>query len=306
MNRLSRRDFLLAASAFTTTVACNAPRSSEKSPNNSSTGGFVALEWVYVENLLALGIQPQGIADIEGYQKYVNIPVKLAEQVTDVGTRQEPSLEAIAQLNPQMIFGTQLRHEPISKTLSAIAPTQLFNPYPEPGELDQLQEMEQTFLAIADASKTSDKGKTAIEQMRATLDRAAKTLKAKGASDRPILLGQFVGNAQLRLFTDNSLAMRTLANMGLKNAWNGKLDRYGFNTVWVEALPAVQQAHFLYIAPENDPNFRQLQNNPIWKGLEFVKENRVSSLGSDTWLFGGPLSAQILAEKAVAALGKKQ
>lgn len=175
-----------------------------------------------------------------------NLKVNYGE--TTVGTRQEPSLEAIAKLKPQMIFGTKLRHEPIYDTLTSIAPTKLFNPYPEPGE-DQLQEMEQTFQALADATKTRDKGKTVLDQMRETFDRSAETLKAAGASDRPILLGQFVGNApQLRLFTDNSMAMRILAKMGLKNAWNGKFDRYGFNTVWVEALPAVQKASFLYIA----------------------------------------------------------
>lgn len=305
MNRLSRRDFLLAATTFTVAVACNAP-TTEQSSNDRPAGGFVALEWVYVEDLLALGIQPSGVADIKGYQNYVNIPVKLAQNVTDVGTRQEPSLEAIAKLKPQMIFGTKLRHEPIYDTLTSIAPTNLFNPYPEPGE-DQLQEMEQTFLAIADATKTRDKGENVLKQMRETFDRAAETLKAAGATDRPILLGQFVGNApQLRLFTDNSMAMRILAKMGLKNAWNGKFDRYGFNTVWVEALPAVKKANFLYVAEENDTDFQQLQNNPIWKGLEFVKENRVFPLGSETWLFGGPLSAQVLVEKVVAALGKKQ
>src|SRR5690242_17122902 len=33
----------------------------------------VALEWTYVEDLLALGVQPVGIADIEGYKAWVKI-----------------------------------------------------------------------------------------------------------------------------------------------------------------------------------------------------------------------------------------
>jgi ferric hydroxamate transport system substrate-binding protein len=85
---------------------------------------------VYAENLLALGIQPVGVADIRGYQKYVNVQPSLAESVVDIGTRQEPSLEAIAQLKPDLILGVELRHQTIYDTLSAIAPTLLFNPYP--------------------------------------------------------------------------------------------------------------------------------------------------------------------------------
>ena len=32
---------------------------------------IVALEWTYVEDLLALGLQPIGVADIEGYHDWV-------------------------------------------------------------------------------------------------------------------------------------------------------------------------------------------------------------------------------------------
>ncbi|MGG6266598.1 ABC transporter substrate-binding protein [Leptolyngbya sp. AN03gr2] len=296
MNYYNRRNFLLTAIATALATGCQS-RSIQ-----SERQGFVALEWVYAENLLALGIPPKGVADIRGYQQYVNIPTELNPNTTDVGTRQEPSLEAIASLNPQIIFGTQLRHEAIYQDLSKITSTKLYNPYPEPGQLDQFKEMEQTFLSIAELTNQRSQGDRVLAQLSDRLAQAAKS----SSSDRPILLGQFLGNTpQLRLFTDNSMAMRTLNQMGLKNAWKGKLDRYGFNTVWIEALPAVQQAHFLYVAPENDAEFNKLQNNPIWQGLEFVRENRVTSLGSDTWLFGGALSAQIIIEKVVTALTKK-
>jgi ferric hydroxamate transport system substrate-binding protein len=295
----SRRNFLLAASAAVIAAGCQS-----RSPN-SNRQGFVALEWVYAENLLALSILPKGVADIRGYQQYVNIPTPLDPNTTDVGTRQEPSLEAIASLNPEIIFGTQLRHETIYQDLSKIASTKLYNPYPEPGQLDQFQEMEQTFLAIAELTNRRSQGEQVLAQLRDRLAQASKSLSS--VANRPILLGQFLGNTpQLRLFTDNAMAMGLLNQMNLKNAWTGKPDRYGFNTVWIEALPAVQQAHFLYVAPENDAEFNKLQNNPVWQGLEFVRENRVTSLGSDTWLFGGALSAQIIVERVTAALTKKQ
>lgn len=46
---------------------------------------IVALEWTYVEALLALGIQPIGVADIAGYNDWVKVPIALDPVVVDVG-----------------------------------------------------------------------------------------------------------------------------------------------------------------------------------------------------------------------------
>ena len=73
----------------------------------------VVLEWTYAEDLLALGIQPVGVADVAGYEAWVNVEPELGDDVVDVGTRQEPSLESIAALEPDLIIGVLFRHEPI-------------------------------------------------------------------------------------------------------------------------------------------------------------------------------------------------
>ncbi|MFF3601932.1 iron-siderophore ABC transporter substrate-binding protein, partial [Kitasatospora indigofera] len=44
----------------------------------------VALEWNTAENLVALGVMPVGVADVEGYTTWVKAE-KLDESVTDVG-----------------------------------------------------------------------------------------------------------------------------------------------------------------------------------------------------------------------------
>lgn len=311
MHSFSRRRFVATAIISALVVACTGNQAGKRveslsSPTLTKTPTrIVALEWVYVEDLLALGIQPIGVADISGYKQFVNVQLKLADTVVDVGTRQEPSLEAIAKLEPELILGVELRHEMIYDTLSSIAPTLLFNPYPPPNGPNQLDEMEQTFLAIADAVNRRDPGETVLQNMRKTFKTAEQQLRLNDLSDSSFILVHFVpGALQPRLFTDNSMAVQVLSQIGLKNAWKGEIDRFGFNTVGVEALPAVQQANFLYIA-EEDVQWQQFQNNPVWKGLEFVKESRIYPIGADIWVFGGPLSAQILVNKVVAALTKR-
>lgn len=304
MLRFSRRQFLATALAAAVVASCtrrDQPQADSRSSSPASR--VVALEWVYAEDLLALGLQPVGVADIQGYQTFVDVEPRLEKSVVDVGTRQEPSLEAIAQLEPDLIIGTQLRHEAIYDALSAIAPTLLFNPYPDSNSLTQFDEMQQTFRAIAERVNRQDAAETVLSQMQNTFKTASDRIRATQQPTNSFILGQFnEATPQIRLFTDDAMAVQVLNKIGLENAWNGQPDQFGFNTVGIEALPKIEQATFLYIAPDNNTHVKQLQNHPVWQGLKFVQENRFYAIGADTWVFGGPKSAQVLVEKVTAAL----
>ena len=63
---------------------------------------IVALEWLPVELMLALGVTPYGVADIPNYRMWVNEPV-LPDSVIDVGLRTEPNLELLTQMKPSML-----------------------------------------------------------------------------------------------------------------------------------------------------------------------------------------------------------
>ena len=73
----------------------------------------VVLEWVYSEDLLALGVQPVGMADIKNYNKWVNTKTKPSKDVVDVGTRQQPNLEEISRLKPDLIITASFRSKAI-------------------------------------------------------------------------------------------------------------------------------------------------------------------------------------------------
>lgn len=307
MKKHSRRFFLTTAIMSALTIACE--NKSNISPNKNQSNiskiptRVIALEWVYVENLLALGIQPVGIADIKGYNNFVNIKPQLSEKVVDIGTRAEPSLEAIAKLKPDLILGVEQRHQEISNLLNSIAPTFLFNPYPSENNANQLEEMQQTFTKIAKTVNREEQGKLVLDEMQQNVDKAKKQLSNIKVSQNQFVLAQLSDSGpQFRLFSDNSMAIQILNKIGLENAWKGTFDIFGFNTVGVEALPKVEEANFIYITADNNVYWQNLQNNPVWKGLEFVQQNRIYPIEADTWVFGGPLSAELLVEKVVAAL----
>lgn len=261
---------------------------------------IVALEYTYAEDLLALGVQPVGVADVEGYETWVDIDTELDDSVADVGTRQEPSLDSIAELEPDLIIGVQFRHEPIYDELSDIAPTLIFNPYPEDESFSQFDEMEQTMMRIAEAVDQESAGQDVLDQMHETFDDVRSDIEDADVNRQFVLAQAFTSDSspQMRLFIDTSMAVEILESLGLENAWDGEFDIYGFNTVGIETLATVEDASFMYVAQDDDNPFEDAwADNPVWNGLEFVEEDRVYALGGDTWLFGGPLSAEVLAEQ---------
>ncbi|MBN3821962.1 ABC transporter substrate-binding protein, partial [Paraburkholderia sp. Se-20369] len=86
----------------------------------------VALEFMFAETLAALDITPVGMVDTAFYPGWLGYDNARFAHVTDVGSRQEPGLEAIAAVKPDLIIGVGFRHAPIFEALDRIAPTILF------------------------------------------------------------------------------------------------------------------------------------------------------------------------------------
>lgn len=267
----------------------------------------VALEWTYAEDLLALGMQPVGVADVGGFRTWVATDPTLDDGVADVGTRQEPSLEAILALDPDLILAVDFRHRPILDQLEAIAPTLLFNPYPAEGEGSQLDEMRQTLRTIATAVGKPDAAEQVLDALDAHLASWKERLAEAGWAGKSVLLAQAFssqGSPQIRVFTENAGAVQLLLGLGLRDRWPNPYALYGFDTVDLEGLVPVADADaFLYVAQADDDVIADdLASNPIWSAFAFVRSGEVHALGGDAWLFGGPLSAGLLADRIGNAL----
>ncbi|WP_078394808.1 ABC transporter substrate-binding protein [Shouchella patagoniensis] len=270
----------------------------------------VSLEWSYTENLLALGVQPVGVADIENYNKWVDVDAELSGDAVDVGLRTEPNLEAIAELEPDLIITVGNRGENIDEELKAIAPTLLFNPYPEEGEgLSQYEEMEQTFKEMAKVLDATEQAESVLADLEATYANAESEIDDLGLSTKDFALTMAYSDNQapvFRLSTPNAMAVTVLENMGLNNVYDpGNFELYGFSTVGVEELTKVEDANLIHIVQDDDNVFeQQLADNAVWTDLTFTKENRVYALGGDAWPYGGPLSAKTLVERTLEALNE--
>lgn len=268
---------------------------------------IVVLEWALAEDVMALGVQPVGVADIQGYNSWVKAGPAFAESVVDVGTRQEPNLETIASLQPDLILTVDFRSANSYEMLQGIAPTIVFGSEFEENLKSPYSYMINTFNTIAEVLGKQEEAAAVLAQLESKTAEVKQRLKDAGKEGAPFVITQAWSNqnaAVMRLFTDNSMAVELFEQAGLQNAFEpAAFQPNGYETVSVEALPQVQDANFFYVAQDNDNVFETiLKDNPVWEGLNFVKENRTYPLGGDMWLFGGPLSAELVLDKAAELL----
>ena len=259
----------------------------------------VVLEWTYAEDLLAVGVQPAGMADIASYGDYVNIEPQLDDTVVDVGGRQEPNLEAIAEIDPDLIIGVDFRHTAMLEELERIAPTVIFNPYPEDESIDLYQEMETTFLEIAKAVDKTEEADGVLADLEKKYEESAAEIEAANLKTKDVILTLAYSGPQapeIRVFTPNSMASIILDRIGLNNVHEpDQFEVFGSSTFNVEGLVKYEDANYLYTVPDEDNIYKnQLAGNAVWENLNFVQEGRTFDLGPDTWLYGGPLSAETL------------
>lgn len=263
----------------------------------------VSLEWVYTEELLALGVTPVGVADGANYGKWVTAPgSELPAGVADVGSRQEPSLEKITALQPDLIVSDLSRLTANFDQLDAIAPVVAFDPTVAP----QLDTMRKNFGELAEAIGKQDQARAVLGELDAKVGEVTGELAAAGRAGATFALAQGYtsqGTPGIRMFGTSSAAASLIESVGLTNGWSGQPDAFGMTTVGVEGLTTVApDATFLYVAlATDDPFAGALAQNPVWTGLPFVAQDRVTALDPGTWVFGGPLSAMQLLDETAAA-----
>ncbi|ONI87427.1 Fe3+-citrate ABC transporter substrate-binding protein [Actinosynnema sp. ALI-1.44] len=261
----------------------------------------VVLEWAYTEELVALGVTPVGNADNEGYKKWITAPGSaLPDGVADLGQRQEPSLERIKTLAPDLIVGEEKTIAVNYDQLKAIAPVVSFDYPVKP----QFETMKKNFAQLAKAVGKDDKGKEVLGR----IDAKAAEVKSKVKPDTAYAFAQAYsvnGTPTIRMFTGDTFVVQVLALTGLRNTWQGQPDAWGLTTVGVEGLTQVPaDASLIYVAQNDDNPFTgALAGNPVWQNLAFVKQKKLFPIDPGTWTFGGPLSAVQVLDGVGKALG---
>ncbi|MEI3611519.1 ABC transporter substrate-binding protein [Pseudogracilibacillus sp. SO30301A] len=257
----------------------------------------VALEWSIVEELLISGVQPVGIADIEGFEKWVKIDAKLDNTVADVGNRVEPNIEVIAKLQPDVIIGMKYQEEILSE-LEKIAPVVLYDNLDPSAVEDQYA---YTLKTLRDTARIVGKGddvETEISNFENKLNETKDNIEQLDLNSNEFVFTQAYSVNQaptFRIFTTNSAVSHVLEKIGLKNkVLDDPQATSGFIESNVEGLVKYQDALFIHTVQEDDPLFDNLKDNVAWNGLQFVKNNDIYGIGGGVWTFGSIYSMETL------------
>ena len=251
---------------------------------------IVALNWAATEALLLLGVTPVGVADRDGYKVWVKKPA-LPDGIANVGTRVAPSLEAIAELRPDLIV-TSAEMAPAASLLERIAPTYVVSVYKDGAR--PFGKARKMLTTLGEMLNREDQAQTVLTEVEQTLSTQRRRLAQAGLTDRPVALVNFLDDRHVRIYAPNGLYQRTLSGLGLENAWPHQGNDWGFSVVGLEAIARYPDSRLIVIEPTLPGLSDTLAKSPFWTHLPPVQRGQVYQVES-AWPFGGVLAVKRLA-----------
>ena len=291
-NLISRRRFL-AAMALSPLLW--QMQKAQAAPVNAER--IVALEWLPVELMLALGVTPYGVADIPNYRMWVNEPV-LPDSVIDVGLRTEPNLELLTQMKPSMLVWSA-GYGPSPKILARIAPGRSF------AFSDGKQPLAVARRSLIDMAQMLNL-ESAAERHLAEYDQFIASRKSRFVQrgERPLLLITLLDTRHMLVFGPNCLFQDVLDEYGIRNAWQGETNFWGSTVVGIDRLAAYKDADVLCFDHGNNKEMATLMATPLWQAMPFVREGRFQRV-PPVWFYGATLSTMNFVRILDNALGGK-
>ncbi|MCW9445088.1 Fe(3+)-hydroxamate ABC transporter substrate-binding protein FhuD [Klebsiella oxytoca] len=287
---ITRRRLLTAMALSPLLWQMRGARAAEVDPQR-----IVALEWLPVELLLALGVTPYGVADIPNYRLWVNEPA-LPDSVIDVGLRTEPNLELLTQMKPSFLVWSA-GYGPAAEKLARIAPGRGFTFSDGKRPLMMAQ---QSLSEMADLIGRQQEAKRHLAEFDALMESLRPRFARRG--DRPLLMITLLDTRHVLVFAHNCLFQEVLDRFAIKNAWQGETTFWGSVTVGIDRLAAYRDADVICFDHGNAREMAQLTATPLWQAMPFVRAGRFQSVPA-VWFYGATLSAMHFARVLADAQG---
>lgn len=258
---------------------------------------IVALEWLPVELLLALGVVPMAVADARNYRLWVRQPA-LPDGVIDVGLRTEPNLELLSQLHPSLILYSA-GYGPAPDKIERIAPGMgiSFSDGTQP-----LTSARASLTALGERLGLRPRVRAHLEQFEAFM--AQMNARFTPWREQPLLLMSLMDERHVLIIGKNSLFQQTLDELGMKNAWQGEVNFWGSAVVGLERLAAVDAAQVVCFSHGDDALMRQIAAMPLWQAMPFVRQHRFRRV-PPVWFYGATLSAMHFCRVLDSTLGAR-
>ncbi|WP_018466259.1 ABC transporter substrate-binding protein [Calidithermus timidus] len=255
---------------------------------NAPAKRVVVLEYSFLDTLLALGVSPVGAATgTQGGDRGLPPYLKArAAGVASIGSRAQPSLEAILALKPEVIVADAFVHKDLIPQLERIAPVLAFQS--RRGSFDDLN---QQVLELGRLVGKEARARQILEDQERLLQKARAFTNPKAP---PVLLGVATPSS-FTVHSSESFIGSLLERLGRKSLAKPQNNQTQYE-LGLEGLLALNPATLVFFtAPDETPIVRGWAKNPLWQRLEAVKRGRIYEFDRDNWTRGrGPLATRLI------------
>lgn len=254
---------------------------------------IVVLDSPQLDALVALGITPVGAPEIgagRGFPAYLADSLK---QTASIGYITEPKIDAIANLAPDLIIGSKVRHEALYRELSAIAPTV----FSADTGTNWTEQAELTGAAVNQSQKMSE----LIAGVNNRAVQVGEAVKAKGTTASIVRFR----TDNFRLYGPGTFSGSLLTTMGFdlgaKREWN----KYSMMELSPELYEQIDGDVVFYMSPGGNPNATtQAKITPLWGKQPGVAASKAFEVQDDTWMVGiGVKGANLVIDQVEKLLG---
>lgn len=255
----------------------------------------VVLDSSFLDAALALDITPIGTTEAE---VGAGMPDYLEDQVSDidvVGLTDEPNIEAIAALRPDLILGAKVRHEALYDQLSEIAPT-VFTESSGTNWKDG-------FSVTADALGATEEADRYLADYEQRADEIGEQVDADGTH---LSMVRFLLPDEIRIYGPNTFSGTVLTDVGFDlgdHAW----DEYSMAYLSAEQL-GTADADVIFSSSYGGRDSQEFLAafaavEQVWSSVPAVADGRQHWVDDDVWMLGiGPLGAQEILDDLEATL----
>lgn len=232
-----------------------------------------ALDFSFVNDLLALDIKPVAIADDGSEDNIYEAFRKDLEDYVSLGRREDPDLNKVREAEPQLIIADEKQNKEVHKELDEITPTIVLKSFD--GNYDQNID---AFKVVAQAVSREQEGEQRLKKHNETLKKYDEdiTLDKKLSTVTAV-----VGSKSIVVHDGNSYVGQLLEKLGFKGALTSDKDANYPNykdgpylKFTVEQLKALNPERIIFMVDEEDA-LNNLKQNDDYQQIDAVKNDRV-------------------------------
>ena len=249
---------------------------------------LISLDDVTLADALTVNVSSIGVSLYDNH--LANYLEKKIDSVELLGTSEQPNLEKIYQLNPDLIMGIEYNAESIYQQLSQIAPTAV-------GKWRGYPDWREYFNFVAHVLGKEAEAKVVWENY----DRRIDELKAA--------LGDRLKNTEISLAyaccggisidTENSFSGSILADLGIHRPKSQAAVDDGMFILSEEHILDLD-ADILFLSVYDEESEQVLANweqKPLWNQLKVVQKKQVYLVNYDIWRGGNPIAANLVLDE---------